>query len=168
MSDSLQPHELQHTRLPCPSPSPGVCSNSCPLSRRCHPTISSFVAPFSLCPPSFPASGSFPVSWFFASGGQSIWALASASVLPMNIQGWSPKGLLRWQTLGIIMSQSTHHGPMRLISSFNYPADEEAETWRNYPPPKVTKLEFEPIYLHSDLDLFHCLPLKNRDKSNTW
>ena len=89
MSDSLQPHELQHTRLPCLSPSPRVCSNSCPLTQWCDPTISSSVAHFS-CLQSFPASGSFPVSWLFASGGQIIGALASASVLPMNIQGWFP------------------------------------------------------------------------------
>ena len=92
MSDSLQPCELQHSRLPCPSPSTQGCSNSCPLSWWCHPTVSSSVAPFS-CPQSFPVSGSFPISQFFASGGQSIGASASASVLPMNIQGWFPLGL---------------------------------------------------------------------------
>ena len=86
---TLQPHGLQHARLPCPSLSPGVCSNSCPLSQWCHPTISSSVVPFS-CPQSFPASGSFPVSWLFTSGGQSVEASAPASVLPMNIQGWFP------------------------------------------------------------------------------
>ena len=84
MSNSLKPHELQHTRLPCPSLSPRVCWNSCPLSWWCHPTISSSVVPFSSCPQALPASGSFPVSWLFASGGQSIGASASASVLPMN------------------------------------------------------------------------------------
>ena len=88
MSDSLRPHRLQHTRLPCPSRSPRVCSNSCPLNQWCHPTISSSVAPFSSCPQSFPASGSFPMSWLFSSGGQSIGASASASVLPVNIQGY--------------------------------------------------------------------------------
>ena len=93
MSDSLWPHGLQHARLRCPSPSPRVCSNSCPLSRWCHPTISSSVAPFSSCLQSFPASGSFPVSQLFASGGQSIEVSASASVLPMNIQDWFPLGL---------------------------------------------------------------------------
>ena len=81
VSDSLRPHEWQHARPPCPSPTPGV--HSCPLSRWCHPTISSSVIPFSTCPPSFPASGSFLMTWLFASGGQSIGA--SASVLPMNI-----------------------------------------------------------------------------------
>ena len=85
VSDSLWPHGLQHGRLPCPSPSPEVCSNSCPLSQWYHPTISSSVIPFSSCLQSFPASGSFLMSWFFTSGGQSIGASASASVLPMNI-----------------------------------------------------------------------------------
>ena len=92
VSDSLQPHGLQHTRLACPSPTPGACSNSCPSSWWCHPTISSSVIPFSSCLQSFPASGSFPMSQFFASGGQSIEASASASVLPMNIQDWFPLG----------------------------------------------------------------------------
>ena len=92
MSDFLWPHGLQHTRLPCPSLSPGVSLDSCPLSRWCHPTISSSV-PFSSCPQSFPASGSFLMSQLFASGGQSIGDSASASVLPMNIQGWFPLGL---------------------------------------------------------------------------
>ena len=84
MSNSLQPHGLQHTRLPCPSLSPRVCSNSCPLSRWCHPTISSSAALF-FCPQSFPESRSFPMSQLFASGGQSIGA--SVSILPMNVQG---------------------------------------------------------------------------------
>ena len=85
MSNSLQPHGLQHTRLPCPSPTLGACSNSCPSSQCCHPTISLSVGPFS-CLHSFPASGSFLVSQFFTSGGQSFGVSASASVLPMNIQ----------------------------------------------------------------------------------
>ena len=101
MSDSLWPHGLKHARLPCPSPIPRACSNSCPLSQWCHPTISSSGIPFSSCPPSFPASGSFPVSWLFASGGQSIGASASASVLSVNIQGWLPLGLT-----GLISLQS--------------------------------------------------------------
>ena len=98
MSNSLQPHGLQHTRLPCPSPTPGVYKNSCPLSRWCHPTISSSVVPFS-CPQSFPASGSFEMSQLFASGGQSIGVSASTSVLPMNIQDWFPLGLTGWISL---------------------------------------------------------------------
>ena len=93
MSNSLQRHGLQHDRLPCPSPTPRTCSNARPSSQWCHPTISSSVIPFSSCLQSFPASGSFPMSQFFASGGQSIGAWASASVLPMNIQDWFPLGL---------------------------------------------------------------------------
>ena len=84
---------IQHARLPCRSTSPGVCSNSWPLSQRCHPTIMSSVIPFSSCLQSFPPSGSFPMSWLFTSGGQSTGASASASVFPMNIQGWFPFGL---------------------------------------------------------------------------
>ena len=91
ISDSLRPHGLQHTRLLCPSPSPRVCSNSCLLSWWCFLTISFSIAPFS-CLQSFPASRSFPMSQFFASGGQSIGASSPASVLPMNIQGWFPLG----------------------------------------------------------------------------
>ena len=91
MSDSLQPHGLQHTMLPCPSPFPIFCSNSGPLNWCCHPIISSSAAPFS-CPQSFPTSGSIPMSLLFTSGGQIIGAWASASVLPVNIQGWFPLG----------------------------------------------------------------------------
>ena len=96
-SDSLQPQGLQHARLPCPSPTPRACSNSCPLSRWCHPTISSSVIPFSSCLQSFPASGSFPMSQFFSSGGQSTGA--SASVLSMNFQDWFPLGWTSWISL---------------------------------------------------------------------
>ena len=109
---TLWPHELQHARPPCPSPTPGVHPNPCPLSRWCHPTISSSVVPFSFCPQSFPASGSFPVSELFVSGGQSIGVSASASVLPINTQDWSP---LRWtgwislQVQGILKSLLQHH-----------------------------------------------------------
>ena len=98
-SDSLRPHESQHARPPCPSPTPGVYSNSCPLSQWCHPTISSSVIPFSFCLQSFPTSGSFPVSQFFASGGQSIGVSASASVLPVNIQDWFHLGWTGWISL---------------------------------------------------------------------
>ena len=93
MSDSLWSHGLQHARVPCPSPTPGAHSNSCPSSRWCHPTISSSVVPFSSCFQSFSASGSFPISQLFTSDGQSIGVSASASVLPMNIQVWFPLGL---------------------------------------------------------------------------
>ena len=93
MHASLKPHGLQHTRLPCPSLSPGACSNSCPLSQWCHPTISFFVAAFS-CLQSFPASVSFPMSQLFTSGGQSIEASVLASVLPTNVKDWFPLGLI--------------------------------------------------------------------------
>jgi len=96
LSDSLRPHGLQHARPPCPSPTPTVYSNSCQLSRWCHPTISSSVVPFSSHLQSFPASGSFQMSQFFTSGGQSIGVSASASVLPINIQDWFPLGWTGW------------------------------------------------------------------------
>ena len=94
VSDSLQPHGLPLARLLFFSPSPRICSNSCPLSQWCYPTISSSIPLFSSCPHSFPASGSFPMNWLFLSHGQRIWASASASVLPMNIQGCFPSGLI--------------------------------------------------------------------------
>ena len=99
MSDSFQSHELQHARPPCPSPTPGVYSNSCPLSQWCHPAISSSVVPFSSHLQSFPALGSFQMSQFFTSGGQSIGVSASASVLPVNIQNWFPLGWTGWNSL---------------------------------------------------------------------
>ena len=99
VSDSLRPRGPQHARLPCPSPAPRTYSNSCPLSDWCHPTISSSVIPFSSCLQSFPAPGSFLMSQFFASGGQSIGASVSASVLSMNIQDWFPLGLTGWISL---------------------------------------------------------------------
>ena len=102
VSNSFWPHGLQHASLSCPSPSPRVCSNSCPLSQWWHPTISSYSTPFSSCLQPFPASGSFPISWLFTQGGQSIGALAS--VLPMNIQDWFTLGLA-----GLISLQSREH-----------------------------------------------------------
>ena len=102
VSNSLRPHERQHARPHCPSPTPGLYPNSCPLSRWCHPTISSSAVPFSSCPQSFPASGSFLISRLFASGGQSIGALAS--FLPMNTQCWFPlglTGLMSFQSKGL-------------------------------------------------------------------
>ena len=110
--NSLQPHGLQHARLPCPSPTPGACSNSCSSGQWCHPTISCSVIPFFYCLQSFPASGSFPMIWFFASGGQSIEASASAWVLPMNIQDWFPLGWTGWislQSKGLFKSLLQHH-----------------------------------------------------------
>ena len=103
-SDSLRPYQPQHVRLPCPSPTPGACSNSCPSSQWCHATTLSSVIPFSSCLQSFPASGSFPVSQFLASGGQSIGTSVSTSVLPMNIQDWFPlewTGLISLQSKGL-------------------------------------------------------------------
>ena len=99
MSDSLQPCGLPHTRPPCPSPTPWVYPNSCPLSQRCHPAILSSVVPFSSCPQSFPASRSFPMSQFSSSGGQSIGVSASTSVLPMNIQDLFPLEWTGWMSL---------------------------------------------------------------------
>ena len=97
--DSLWPHGLQHARLPCPSPTPRANSNSCPSCRWCHPTISSFVIPFSSCIQSFPASGSFPMSELFPSGGPSIGVSASASALPVNFQDWFPLWWTGWISL---------------------------------------------------------------------
>ena len=99
VSNSLWPHGLQHTRPPCPSPTPRVYPNSCPLSQWCHPTISSSVIPFSSCLQSLQVSGSFQMSEFFASGGQSIGVSASASVLPMKVQDWFPLGWTGWISL---------------------------------------------------------------------
>ena len=112
ISDSLWPHEPQHARPPCPSPTPGVHPNPCPLSQCCHPTISSSVIPFSSCPRSFPPSRSFQMSQLFASGGQSIGVSASTSVLPMNTQDWSPLGWTGWISL-----QSK--GPSRVFSKIH-------------------------------------------------
>ena len=102
VSDSFQSHGLQHARPPCPSPAPGVYSNSCPLSQWCHPTISSSVVLFSSRLQSFPASGSFPMSQFFKSGGQRIGVSASASALPMNIQDWFPLGRTKGDPLNLL------------------------------------------------------------------
>ena len=121
MSDSLRPHGLQHSRLPCPSPTPGACSDSCPSSRWCHPTISSSVIPFSSCLQSFPASRSFPVSQVFAWGGQNIGVSASASVLSMNIQGWFPLGLTDWIYLlskGLVVQGTSSASQFESTSSF--------------------------------------------------
>ena len=112
VSDSLQPHGLQHASPHCLSPTPRAYSNSCPLSQWCHPTISSSVVPFSFCLQSSPTSGSFPMSLFFASGGQSIGVSALATVLPMNIEDWSPLGWTGWISLslqGTLKSLLQHH-----------------------------------------------------------
>ena len=114
---TLWPHGLQHAGFPCPSLSPGACSNSCPLSQWCHPTVSSSVIPFSSYLHSFPGSGSFLMSWLFASGGRSIGASASRSVLPMNIQDWFPSGLtslisLQSKGLSRVFSNITVQNPI--------------------------------------------------------
>ena len=112
VSNSLRPHESQHARPPCPSPTPGVHSNSCPLSQWCHPAISSSVIPFSSCPQSLPASESFPLSQLFAWDSQSIGVSALASVLPMNTQDWSPLEWTGWISLpvqGTLKSLLQHH-----------------------------------------------------------
>ena len=114
VSDSLRPHEPQHARPPCPSPNPGVHSNSCPSSQWCHPAISSSAVPFSSCPQSLPASESFPMSQLFTWGGQSIRVSGSISVLPMNTQDWSPLGWTDWislQSKGLsrVFSNTTVH-----------------------------------------------------------
>ena len=114
MSNSLLPHGLQHTRLPCPSPTPGACSNSCPLGQWCHPTISSSVVPF-FCFQPFRSSWSFPVSQLFASSGQNVEASASASVLPMNIQCWFPLG---WT--GLISYSPRDSQQYRLLQDTDY------------------------------------------------
>ena len=114
MSNSLRPHGLQHTRLPCPSPNPGAYSNSCPLSWWCYPIISSSVFPFSSHLQSFLASGSFQMSQFFMSGGQSIGVSASASVLPVNTQDWSP---FRMNWLDLLAVQGTLKGLLQYHSS---------------------------------------------------
>ena len=125
VSDSLWPHGLQRTRPPCLSPTPGVYPNSYPLSCWCHPTISSSVIPFSSCLQSFPASGSFPKSQFFAWGGQSIGVSSSASVLPMNIKDWFPLVLTGWislQSKGLrrVFSNTTVKKYRSLVLSFLY------------------------------------------------
>ena len=112
VSNSLWPHEPQHARPPCPSPTPGVYSNLCPLNQWCHPTISSSVIPFSSLLQSFPVSGSFPMSPFFKSGGQGIGVSASTSVLTINIQDWFPLGWTGWISLqfkGLSRVFSQHH-----------------------------------------------------------
>ena len=111
VSNSLWTHEWQHARPPCPSPTPRVHPNPCPLSWWCHPAISSSVVPFSTCPQSFPASGSFQMSQLFASDGQSIGVSASTSVLPMNIQDWSPLGWTGWISLQSKDSQESSPTP---------------------------------------------------------
>ena len=134
VSLSLWPHEPQHSRPPCPSPTPGVYSNSCPLSRWCHPTISSSVIPFSFHLQSFPASGSFPMSQFFASGGQSIGVSASVPVLPMNIQDWFPLGWTGWislQSKGLagVFSNTTFQKHQLFSAQLSLQSNSHIHTW---------------------------------------
>ena len=134
MSDSLRPHEFQHARPPCPSLIPGVYSNSCPLSRWCHPAISSSVVSFSSCLQSFPASGSFQKSQFYASGGQSIGVSTSISVLPMNIQDWSLLGLTGWislQSKGLlrVFSNTTIQKPQFFSAQLSLRSNSHIHIW---------------------------------------
>ena len=134
VSDSLQPHGLQHSRLSRPSLSPRVCSNPCPLSRWCHSTISSSAIPFSSCLQSFLASGSFLMSQFFTSGGQSIGALAPASVLPMNIRSWFPLGWTGWisvlaKGLSRIFSNTTVQKHQFFSTQLSLESSSHIHTW---------------------------------------
>ena len=134
MYDSLWPHGLQHARPPCPSQTPGVYSNSCPLSQWCHPTISASVFPFSSHLQSFPASGSFQMNQFFTSGGQSIGVSASTSVLPMKTQAWSP---LRWTSwislqsegLSIVFSSTTVQKNQFFDTQLSSQSNSHINTW---------------------------------------
>ena len=145
MSDSLRPHWLQYARLPCPSPTPGAYSNSSPLSWWCHPTISSPDVLFSSCPQSFPASGSFPMSQFFVSGGQSIEVSASASVLPMNTQDWFPLGLtglisLQSKALSRVFSNTTVQNHQFFGAQLSLQSSSHIHTWLlDSPIPKRMK-----------------------------
>ena len=139
MSSSLRPHGLQHTRFPCPSPSPRACSNSCPLSQWCHRTILSSVVPFSSCLQSCPVSGSSSMSPFFTSGSQSIGVSASSSVLPMNIQDWFPlrlTGLIASQSEGLsrVFSRPQFKSINSLLLSFLYGPILTSihDYWKNY------------------------------------
>ena len=134
VSDSLLPYEPQHARPPCPSPTPRVHPNPCPLCRRCHPTISSSVVPFSSCPQSFPASGSFPMSQLFTSGGQSIGVSASTSVLSMNTQDWSPLGWTGWISLqskgrSRVFSNTTVQKHQFLCAKLSSQSNSHIHTW---------------------------------------
>ena len=134
MSNSLWSHGLQHARLPCPSPSPGAYSNSCPSSQWCHPTISSCVIPFSSCLQPFPASGSFLMSQFFSSLGQGIGVSASASVLPMNTQEGSPLGWTGWislQSTGLsrVFSDTTVQKHQFLGTQLSSQSNSHIHTW---------------------------------------
>ena len=147
MCDSLWPHGLQHAILPCTSPTPGACSNSCPLSQWYHPTISLSVIPFSSCLQSFQASGSFPVSQFFESGGQNIGASASASFLPMNIQDWFPLGLtglifLLSKGLSRVFSNTTVQNHQLFGAQLSLWSNSHIHTWLLEKPVVLTRWTF--------------------------
>ena len=134
VSDSLRPHGLQHARPPCPSATPGVYSNSCPLCQWCHPTISSSVVPFFSCLHSFPALGSFPMSQLFPSGGQTIGVSASTSVLPMNIQDWFPLGWIGWislqsKRLSRVFSSTTVQKHQFFCTQFSLQSNSHIHMW---------------------------------------
>ena len=134
VSNSLRPHESQHARPPCPSPTPGVYPYSCPSRRWCHPAISSSAVPFSSCPQSLPASGSFPVSQLFTSGGQSIGVSASTSILPMNTQDWSPfewTGWISLQSKGLsrVFSNTTVQKHQFLSAQLFLSSNSNIHTW---------------------------------------
>ena len=139
VSDSLRPHELQHSRPPCSSPTPGVHSNSCPSSRWCHPAISSSVVPFSPCPQSFPASESFHMSQLFAWGGQSTGVSALASVLPKNTQDWSPLEWTGWislqpKGLSRAFSNTTVQKHQFFSPQLSSPSNSHIHTWPQEKP----------------------------------
>ena len=155
MSNSLWPHEPKHARPPCPL-SLRVCSNSCPLSRWCYLTISSSFVPFSSCPQYFPAPGSFSMSWFFASGGQSIVPTASPSVLPVNIQGWFPLGLTglilqsKGLTLKILLQHHNSVVSILLHSDFFYcpTLTSGHDYWKNH------SFDYTDFFRQSDVSAF--------------
>ena len=153
-SNSFWPHGL-HTRLPCPSLSPGACSNSCPLNQWCHPTISSSVTPFSSCLQSFPASGSFPVSQLFTSGGQNI--EASASILPVNTQGWFPLGMTGLISLlskglsRVYFSTTVQRHHFFSAQSFYCPALTSVhDCWKNH------SFDYMDLCRQSNISTFYC------------
>ena len=155
MSYPLQPHEVQHTRPPCPSPTPGVHWNSCPSSRWCHPAISSSVVPFSSCPPSLPASESFPMSQLFAWGGQSTGVSALASVLPMNTQDWSPLEWTGWislQSKGLsrVFSNTTLQKHQFFGTQLSSQSNSHIHTW----PLEKQKPWLDGLYWQSNVSAF--------------
>ena len=152
MSNSLRSHGLQHTRPPCPSPTPGVYSNSCPLSRWCHPIFLSSAVPFFSRLQSFPALGSFQITQLFTSGGQSIGISASASVLPMNIQDWFPLGLTGWSPCSpSVFSNSTVQKHQFFSAQLSLQSNSHIHTWL---------LEKPELWLDRPFGCFYALELK--------